>query len=244
MPTFRHGRGTRLLFSNHELSTYFRDANVTSSADVAETTAFLSSVKTYVIGMTDGRLSLGGMFSGDVDGVDEVLNGVFGSEDASVVTYAPEGLDIGRRVWSMMALETSYNVSGSVAAIVAVSAEFQGTGGVRSGFSLLSPDAAIAVTANQTFVDDGADSDGGANVNVHVLENDDTAAEILIQHATSSGGTYTTIASFILTDSEVGGFQVVIDAGTTINQFIRARVVVADGEITAHANLTRFASAS
>jgi hypothetical protein len=155
MPTFRHGRHTHLLFNTLDLSEYFREASVQQSADTAETTGFGSSTKSYVIGNTDGRVSLGGMFAGDENGVDEVLQSVFGLEAPMVFTYAPEGLAVGRRVWGMVAHESSYQISGSVSDIVGVSAELQATGGAKSGHSLADPATLISAAGSGTVVDCG-----------------------------------------------------------------------------------------
>lgn len=239
---FRHGRGTQILVDEHDVSVYFRDASSASSVDVADSTAFLSDTKTYVVGTADGRLTLGGMFSGDAGGVDEVFNEVFGVEDAVSFTYAPEGLAVGRRVWGLKGFVTSYNVSSSVASIVAVQAEIQGTGGVKSGLSLSTPATALVATGNGTPVDGSAASVNGALVNIHMMTNDDSAAQVHVQHSTSSGGTYADIsgAALTLTDSQVGGFQIVIPAGVTVNRWVRVRTVFTDGtSLTHHVNLVR-----
>lgn len=245
MPTFRHGRGTRLLFNDKELSTYFRDASTQLGADTAETTAFQSTNKSYVIGMTDGRVSLGGMFSGDAGGVDEFFNSVFGQESPLLYTYAPEGLAIGRRVFSMEAHTSSYGVSGSVSDVVAVSVELQGSAGVRSGYSLATPDTPFSAAGNGTEVDLGAASTFGGFAMLHVLSNASAGAAVFsISHATSSGGTYTTLGTF---NSVAGGAttaqKLVIPVGT-INRYVRVAVAGGgiNGAIAAHINLIRFAA--
>jgi len=245
MPTFRHGRNTSLLFNQYDLSTYFKDASVSQTADAPETTAFQSSVKTYVIGMIDGKVSLGGMFSGDANGVDETLQSVFGVEDPMVFTYAPEGLNVGRRVWGMAAHETSYQVSGSVSDIVAVSAELQGTGGAKSGWSLADPATPITAAGNGTVVDTGASSTYGGWAMLHVLANTSTgAATFSIAHATSGGGSYSTLGTFNAVTAGTTTAQRLVIPAQTINRYVR--VVAAgsiDNSIAVHVNLVRLYAA-
>jgi len=246
MPTFRHGRGTKLLFNQFELSNYFKDASVSQSVDTPETTAFGSSVKSYVVGMLDGRVSLGGMFAGDADGVDEVLQGVFGQESPILFTYAPEGLAVGRRVWGMEAYESSYQVSGSVSDIVAVSAELQGTGGAKSGWSLATPDTTFAAAGNGVEVDTGVASTEGGWAVLHVLSNAASgAATFSIGHATSPGGSYTTLGTFNAVGAGVLTAQkLVIPNGTTINRYVKLAVAgTLGGAIAVHMNLVRLYAA-
>jgi hypothetical protein len=246
MPTFRHGRGTKVLVNEWDMSTYFKDASASGTADTGETTAFGSEVKTYVIGMTDGRVSLGGMFSGDVQGVDETFQAIFGLEAAANLTYAPEGLALGRRVWGMTAHETSYQVQGSVSDIVAVSAEFQATGGLRSGYSLGDPATAVTATGNGTAVDTGIPSStaGGWGM-LHALASTSVGTvTVALQHSTTFGGTYTTIpgATFAVLGAGVeGSSRVDIAPGVTINQFVRATYTFgsAGGSFSAHVNFMR-----
>lgn len=244
MPTFRHGRGTRLLFNQFDLSTYFKDASVAQTADTPETTAFQSNNKSYVVGMTDGRVSLGGMFSGDVNGVDQVFNAAFGLEAPLLYTYAPEGLAVGRRVWGMEAHTTSYGVSGSVSDIVATSVELQGTNGVRSGYSLATPDSPFSAAGLGVEVDCGASSNAGGFAVLHVLTNTSVgAAQINVNHATSSGGSFTTVGAFASVGAgSVTAQKVVIAPGTTINQYVKIALVggTINNILAIHVNLIRF----
>ena len=241
MPTFRHGRNTRLLFNQFELSSYFKDASVQQSADTPETTAFGSTNKSYVVGMTDGRVSLGGMFAGDVNGVDEVFASVYGLEAPLLYTYAPEGLAPGRTVWGMAAHTSSYGVSGSVADMVAVSVELQGTAGVRSGVSLSDPTTTVSVAGSGTVVDLGASSVDGGWALLHVLSNASTVASTFtVKHATTAGGTYTTVGTFTAVPGVTLTSQKLVIPAGTLNRYVRFGVAGSlDGAIGVHINLIR-----
>ena len=74
MPTFAHGKNVNVFLDEFDFSTYFNDVSASTSIDTAETSAFGTSAKTYVVGHRDGTVSLGGMFEGTAStGTDEFL---------------------------------------------------------------------------------------------------------------------------------------------------------------------------
>jgi hypothetical protein len=135
MPTFRHGRNTTFWIQASggtltNISDTLRDVSMPISLDTPETTAFGSTVKTYVVGIKDARFSISGMFDATVDAL---LQGIFGLETARTWEYGPEGSTTGRIKYSGSAYLTSYQVQGSVSDMVAASCEFQVTGPVTRG---------------------------------------------------------------------------------------------------------------
>ncbi len=135
MPTFRHGRSTVFKVQDSsdsltDISAVMKDVSFPVSVDTPETTAFGSSTKTYVVGIKDARFSGSGMFDATVDAV---LQGIFGLESARGFEYGPEGSATGRIKYSGSLFLTSYQISGSVADMVAASFEFQITGAVTRG---------------------------------------------------------------------------------------------------------------
>ena len=74
MPTFVHGKGTGVLLDQYNLSEYFNSADVAQTIDVAETTSFTASSKSYIVGLQDATLSLSGLYSQDAGGSDAVLS--------------------------------------------------------------------------------------------------------------------------------------------------------------------------
>ena len=132
MPTFRHGRSTVFKVTNAadamtDISDVMKDVSFPVSIDTPETTAFGSTTKTYVIGIKDARFSGSGMFDATVDAT---LQGIFGLETARSFEYGPEGSASGRIKYTGSLYLTSYQISGSVADMVAASFEFQITGAV------------------------------------------------------------------------------------------------------------------
>jgi hypothetical protein len=148
MPTFRHGKSTRFYVDQYDMSNQFKSVQMNMQQDTADSTAFLAPVKSYVVGLPDGRLSLAGMFdatavSGQTGGVDVIFAPMMNSTTPSTISYLPEGapataLSAGtatRRAYSMSGYLTNYQVQGAVGDLVGVSADFvnAATVGLRSG---------------------------------------------------------------------------------------------------------------
>jgi hypothetical protein len=254
MPTFRHGRGSKVLYGGYDLSNQFREANINSQADTADTTAFGSSVKTYVMGMIGGTAALSGMYSGAAGDEDAVLSAAFGQETPTPVTIGfDSGLAIGRRIAAAQVHQSSYQISGSISDMVAVSADLQATGGFMPGVSLL--DSATTVntmaTANGTSVDQGATGapwTANCYANLHVVTNslvNTGTFTFAVQHS-SDDSTFADLLTFTGFTTATGVFaQHVRSSGAvTINRYIRARWVYAatlTGSFNAHVSFVRLA---
>jgi hypothetical protein len=238
-PTFRHGRGTALLFDDEEVTPYFRETTMTRSVDLAETSAYGTFDKTYVVGMREGRLSVAGMFSGGVDEIDEQLSTLLGQEAAVPLTFGPEGLAVGRRTYHMSCEETNHEVNSPYNDIVATSAEFQSSGGIFGGHSY---HALTAETAggNSTSVDNGASSAFGLSAVLHVPTNTRNGALVgKIQHSTDDA-VWVDLITFTSVPSSTTTAEILSVAGT-VNRYLRGLWTVAGstGSVTFHLSAAR-----
>ena len=135
MPTFRHGKSTVFKVDNSggtltDISNSLTDVSFPQSVDTAETSAFGSSAKTYVVGLTDATISISGMFDATVDAH---LNGILGQAATVSFEYGPEGSTSSNVKYTGEAILTSYEKSGSIGDMVSYSAEFQVSGAVTRG---------------------------------------------------------------------------------------------------------------
>jgi hypothetical protein len=136
MPTFRHGRNAFLQVDDsggtlRNLSNQLREIAFPRSVDTAETSAFGTFDKTFVVGMREGRLTTSGMFSAAVaTEVDPVLAGVLGQEAPLEFEYGPEGNTAGYVKYTGNCYLVSYEISSPYNDMVSISAEFQITGAV------------------------------------------------------------------------------------------------------------------
>jgi len=135
MPTFRHGKSTVFKVDNNagsltDISNTLTDVSFPQSVDTAETSAFGSSAKSYVVGLSDATLSVSGNFDATVDAH---LAAIVGKADSVSFEYGPEGSTAGYVKYTGEALLTSYEKSGAIGDVVSYSAEFQVTGAITRG---------------------------------------------------------------------------------------------------------------
>ena len=135
MPTFRHGKSTVFKVDNNagsltDISNTLTDVSFPQSVDTAETSAFGSSAKSYIVGLTDSTLSISGNFDATVDAH---LAAIVGKADSVSFEYGPEGSTATYVKYTGEALLTSYEKSGAIGDVVTYSAEFQVTGAITRG---------------------------------------------------------------------------------------------------------------
>lgn len=127
MPTFRHGKNTDFQIQDaggvlRTISNVLKDVSMPRQIDTAETTAFTSGAKTFVIGIPGATFSISGMFDLTVDGY---LNGIYAMEAARNFVYGPEGPTTTRRKFTGACYLTDYSLSGSVSDMVGFTGQFQ-----------------------------------------------------------------------------------------------------------------------
>ena len=228
MPTFRHGKSINVFIDEFDFSTYFNDVSASTSVDTAETSAFGTSAKTYVVGHRDGTVSLSGMFEGTAStGTDEFFDDALGNSTKSLLIVAPEGHSNGTGAILLKADDTSYEVSSAIADVVQVSAEFQSTDAVEHG-KILSSGSTVSATGNGTGVDNTTSStNGGAGfLSVPVNTRNGTIG-VKVQHS-ADNSTFADLVSFTtVTSSQKTSERVEVASGTTINRYLRVVYTVA-----------------
>ena len=133
MPTFAHGKSTDFALddtggSSRNISNTLTDVSYPQTIDTAETTAFGSSIKSYIVGLKDGSFSVSGIWDATVDGY------LSGTEPASrSFIYGPAGSTGGNVKYTGEAIMTNYSVSNPVGDVVTYSLDLQITGAVTRG---------------------------------------------------------------------------------------------------------------
>ena len=255
MPTFVHGKGTKVYLDEFEMTTYFNSADVTLTNETAEITAFGATSKSYLLGLADGTLSMGGMWNQETDGSDEELHAILGSATAANITVAEAAGTIGNRATIARCDETNYSISNPVADVSTITADFQGTAnsaalgsmtyGITSGFQLTTGSSIdYNALGALTGVDGAASSTAGGAALLHVPTNSIAGGvtTIKVQHDSASDFssaadliTFTAIAASTATSqmSAVSG---------TVNRYVRATATTAgtSGDITVVMSFARF----
>jgi len=226
---FIHGKSAQILHGAYNLSSFLNDASASADVEVAETTAFGSSAKTYIVGLKDGTVSASGMFDGAASATDEVLSASIGSDTLAPVTIGYDGTTLGNRVTILKAKTTSYEVSTPVGDVVAVSYSAQADGGLDQGVSLAAL-ASVSATTTGSSHDNSASSANGGVAQLHVTANSrDADATIKVQHS-ADNSTFADLATFTVVATTVTTSErVIVASGTTVNRYLRAVNTLASG---------------
>lgn len=221
-----HGKNTVVLLDAFDLTRYFREASTPMSADVAETSTFGSSDKTYIVGMGDATLNLNGLFDGDAGAVDQRLQAILGLDsdaatgyDAYAITVYRQGYsNVGGRASLLAAKLTNYQVNSPVADVVQVTSSFQASGGADEGVALLDPSVSRAfgvLPFTGTAVDNGSATGAipltaaSAAANVATFTTNQAHGFVAGQTVTVAG----------VTPAGYNGTWVVLAGGLTATQF-------------------------
>ena len=131
MPTFVHGKSTDFSLDDtagtpRNISNTLTSVDFPETIETAETTAFGSTSKSYIVGLRDATISISGIWDSTVDGY---LMG--GSEPASrSFIYGPAGSTGGNVKYTGEAIITNYSISNPVGDVVTFSLDLQVTGNV------------------------------------------------------------------------------------------------------------------
>ena len=226
MPTFRHGKNVRLYVDEFDFSSYFNDASATTNIDTAETSAFGDSAKTYIVGHTDGTVSLSGMFESTAStGTDDFFASALGSSTKQNVIVSLEGTALGSRIVAMQADSTSYEVSSPIGDVVQASVEFQANEGVNHGV-LVSNGSAVTATGSGTGVDNGAATTNGGVGYLSVPVNTRNGNITVKIQSSADNSTFADLVTFtVVSGSTVTSER--IEVTGTVARYLRVNYTVA-----------------
>ena len=218
---FVHGKDTKVFFNNNDFGQYFNQIDFNRTSDVAETTAFGNSNKTYISGDKDGTLSMAGLFD---DTADAVLQPFLGSSTNTNVVVGLDGITDGKSVMFGAGVVTSYGQSSPVGDVVGTSIDMQSDNGFFNGLVL--DNATITATGNSTSTDNSASSSngGGAFAIATTVSGSTPVATVKIQHSTNDA-TFVDLVTF--TNFTSAGAQISeVASGTTINRYLRVNYTI------------------
>ena len=250
MPTFIHGKDTAVYIDEFDLTSYFNDTSISLENEVAETTAFGDSNKTYITGLRAGTLSLSGMWAADTDGSDEELVALLGNATTPIITIREGAAAIGSRAVIAQANETSYAITNPVSDVITVAADFECTPNQVSNLTFalasgvqLTAGASIAhgSLGNLSSVDNSASSANGGAGTLHVPTNTVNGnTTIKIQHS-ANNSTWADLISFTVVSSTAKTSEIKAVSGT-VNRYLRATASTAgsSGAITFMVAFARF----
>ena len=218
---FVHGKSGRLLLDSLALSGYLKGWEHGTEREMADTTVEGDGGHKFIPGLDTGSLSLDGVWdsTATAGGQDEVLDTARGASAASVITAAPEGFAVGKRVIPISARESTYATSSPVGDAVTFSASWQSEGQVDVGIALHDLTAETA-TGNGASVDNAASSANGGVANLHVTAVSGTTPSmtVKVQHSVDDAA-WVDLITFTAATAKTAERIAVTG---TVNRYVRA----------------------
>jgi hypothetical protein len=217
---FVHGKNTKVLVGEYDLTGFFDSASAAFTREMAATTVFGLDDHTYLPGIGSGSVTLGGLWDNTaVSGSDVLLDAALdGSQQ--VVSVSPQGISaVGQRGVLLNARQGAYNWNASISDVVRLDSDRTADGGIRGGVVLHQLTAETS-TGNFASVDNGASSAFGAVGHLHVTAFSGTSATIKITDSTDNAVfsdliTFTAVTAAGAERSTVAG---------TVNQYARVEL--------------------
>ena len=250
MPSFIHGKSTAVYIDEFDLTSYFNDASISQENEVAETTAFGDTNKTYITGIRAGTISLSGMWASDTDGSDEELVALLGNATSPVLTLRQGAAAIGGGAVVAQANETNYAITSPVADVSTVTADFECTPNQVSNLTFalasgvqLTAGASIAhgSLGSLSSVDNSASSANGGAATLHIPTNTVNGnTTIKVQHS-ANNTSWADLISFTVVGASTKTSELKAVSGT-VNRYLRATASTAgsSGSITFMVAFARF----
>jgi len=252
MPTFIHGKDSKVYVDEFDMSSYFNNVSTTQTNETGETTTYADTNKAYIVGLASSTLTLAGLWSQDTDGSDEELQALLGSATSPIVTVAEKAGTIGNRAILAKADELTYAVTTPVADVANITADFQcNTGGTSNLTYAMSAGVQLLIGASSSYldfpmtlasVDNAASSANGGFGILHVPTNTlaGGTTTFKIQHS-ANDSTWADLISFTAVAASTATSQLSAVSGT-VNRYLRAIGTTAgsSGSITSMASFARF----
>lgn len=209
-PTFRHGKGTRVLINQFDLSGQLQNAKFSSVCPSADVTVFQQNDMNYVPGIRGGTIQLDGRFSfstgANSSGVDAIFARYLGGSTQWVTSIGFDGQSTGGWAVMMKGDDLAHDVDSPIEGIVTTVAQIQGSS-IHTGGVFLRPLSTAKSTAvggtNTGVVFAGSTvtgfTTGGGVGQLHVTYTTKVTgtrtATFKIQHSTS-GSTWADLITF------------------------------------------------
>lgn len=150
---FIHGKNTKVLVNQYDLSAFLNNTDMTWEVDTPETTTYGNDDRVFIGGLRGSTLSFSGFYDAtSATTVDAIIPPDLGNATAKLLSYATSGFTVGNRVYSVQSFYTNYTVSSPVDGVVGISLDTQGTGKLANAISLHNL-TAVSSDGNSTAVD-------------------------------------------------------------------------------------------
>jgi len=217
---FKHGKDTNVFINDTDFSTYFNSVDSVQTSDVAESTTFGNSAKTYISGNKDGTMTITGFFDATADAT---LQPLLGGADM-IISVGIDGLDATDSCIFGQGNINNYGVSSPVGDIVATSLDIQADSGIYTGKVL--ENQTVTTTTTGTARDNAlSTANGGAGLLIVSAQSGTSPTlDAKIQHS-ADNITYVDLVTFTQATTKTSEVKLV-DEGTTVNRYLKAVLTV------------------
>ena len=214
---FKHGKDTKVFLGQLEISSFLQSADSTRTVDLAESTTFGNSNKTYITGTKDGTIALAGFYDATAD---SPIQTSLGSATDKIVAIGIDGLDANDHTTFGKGNITNYGLSSPVGDIVAFSVDYQADEGLFTGKVL--ENATYTTTSNGTARDNtsATANGGGAFIIASTVSGSSPTLDAKITHS-ADNTTYADLVTFTRLTS-AGAEVKAVAKGTTVNRYLKA----------------------
>lgn len=228
MPSFQHGRRTRVYVNGFDISMFLRSVAAPISIEATETTTLVNDNKTYIPGMADATLSAEGLYSGAQEDWADIMEDSLADGLPSVWLVTHER-PAGSNCYGLAGDETSLALESAASELVTFNVEAQSRTFREDGHVVKA--LAVQVGAGSgVALDFGRTSPAGA-VYLQALKPADGASPAVCaaaaQHSVD-GVTWVDLATFSVPAAGKVAQRVAINS--QINRFTRATWSAGAGE--------------
>jgi hypothetical protein len=224
---FAAGKGAKILFDEVDISPYLGQFESAVEASQIEASPFGSEFAEFITGIRSGRVSFQGFYDSAANAIDEKFRTVMTQGTlGQLITIGPVGYAIGKPTILLSSSFARYSLSGPVDGMVGLTAEINADGGTEFGVSLHDLTAETA-TGNGTGYNSGAGTTNGgvAHIQCTAVTGSSPSLTGKVQHSTD-GSSWSDLVTFAALTA-AGKERVVVAAGTTVNQHLRATWTIA-----------------
>ena len=250
MPTFRHGKSSRLLVSTIDASSLFNEMTMSHSVDTAETTIFGSNDRTYIAGQRDGTFSASGFLDATTAGANDPFakfRAALGSTTNLVITAipaAPGGSTVtnGSACHMASGVVTSFETAAPAMGVVTAKFDAQVSDRFDIGRTMYGPAAVRNTTIAGTAIDSGivAGTTRGGVSHFHITAQGGaglTSVTLKTQHSALNLGSWADVHTFTSTST---GANRTSSTGTIL-RYVRGTISAVSGTTPAVKVVVAFA---
>lgn len=232
MPTFIHGKSAQILLNEYDVSSFLNEIAPSGSMDMADVTTFGNNDHVMAPGLGDGGFDAMGFFSLSVSPnifLEQIFAALEGIALVPIISGAPEGFAIGKRVYMVQGHEVKHELNQKVDAFIVNKASFRANDGFDFGISLHDQTAAEVSSTNSASVDNLAATNNGGVGFLHVTGTfgSSPTLTVKIQHSTDNSAWVDLITFTALT--AITKERIVIAPGTQVRRYLRATSAIGGG---------------